>query len=720
MDELKARYIASLELDLEPERYELFDSATWRFEPTRRQALATLGAGVVFVFSAPAPAQVVRQPKDAISIRFHIGESNVVTLLTGKVELGQGARTLLTRAAAEELRLPASRVQAVMGDTGLVPDDGGTWASLTTPQTVPAVRRAAAALREILIDTAARHWTLPRASIRLEDGACASGPNRIGYGQIAELRTPVAEIPAGAPLTPAAEWKVLGQPAGQVLGLLSVMGLNRFTADIPAKGMLHGAMVRPPAHTAKLLAADTAAVAKLPGVRVVREGNFLAVTAEDPATARRAARAVDARWEERPLPDFAGMIESFRKEAKAPVAPKPGVRYPALLVKGDVQAALTAAPRRHEASYSLRPVAHVPLEPRAAIAEWTKVEGEDFLTVRGSSQAPFVVRLELAEAFRMPPERIRVMAVDCGGGFGSKQRGEVFLEAARMARGAGKPVRLVWSREEEFTISYSRPAGVLDVRSGFDERGRLLAWEFHNYNSGAAGLPMHYEAGASWVGFHATPAPLRQGSYRSLAAVANTFARESHMEEIAAALGMDPVEFRLRNTTDSRLREVIEKAATLGNWSARGGRAMGFAANLEKDARLALCVEAEVDPAATTARLARAVMVFDPGAVLNPDHLKNQIEGAIVQGLGGALFEEIRWEGARFGTRRLANYRVPRFQDAPAIEVHLIDRREIEPAGCGESPITVVAPAVASAIFQATGKRVRSLPLLRGWRELSA
>jgi isoquinoline 1-oxidoreductase len=310
--------------------------------------------------------------------------------------------------------------------------------------------------------------------------------------------------------------------------------------------------------------------------------------------------------------------------------------------------------------------------------------------------------------------------MDCGGGFGSKQRGEVFLEAARMARGAGKPVRLVWSREEETTISYSRPAGVLDVKSGFDEKGRLLAWEFHNYNSGASGLPTPYDVQASWCGFHAAPAPLRQGSYRSLAAAGNTFARESHMEEIASQLDLDPVEFRLRNVADARLREVIEKAASLGNWSARKGRAIGLAANLEKDARLALCVEAEVDPTARTAKLVRAVMVFDPGAALNPDHLKNQIEGAIMQGLGGALFEEIRWEGARFTSRRLSSYRVPRFSDAPKIEVHLIDRREIAPAGCGESPITVVAPAIASAIFNATGKRLRSLPLLRAWRELPA
>lgn len=672
MDDLKARYIASLELNPEPERYELFADAAWRFEPTRRQALAALGSGIFFVFSAP-----IRAAADPVTTRFHLAEDGTITLLTGKVELGQGARTLLLRAAAEELRLPPERLRITMGDTGIVPDDGGTWASLTTPQTVPVVRRAAAALRVTL-----------------------------------QTKQSQPETPS---LTPPSDWKLLGRPAGQATAQMAVTGQQRFTADLPSAGMLHGLMVRSPAHSAKLLDPGTDAAARIPGVRVVREGDFLGVTAPDAATARSAVRAINARWEEQSLPGLEAMLESFRREAKSPVPPKPGVRYPALLIKGDAQAALAAAPLRHKASYSVSPIAHVPLEPRAAIAEWSKADGQDFLTVRGGTQAPFVVRLELAEAFRLPVERVRVIAVDCGGGFGSKQRGEVFLEAARLARDAGKPVRLVWSREEEFTVGYSRPAGVIDVASGFNEGGGLLAWEFHNYNSGASGLPMHYNAEASWCGFHASPAPLRQGSYRSLAAVANTFARESHMEEIAARLKLDPVEFRLRNTTDARLREVIEKAASLGGWAARRNRAIGFAANLEKDARLALCVEAAVDSKSRSARLLRAVMVFDPGAVLNPDHLKNQIEGAIMQGLGGALFEQIRWEGGRFATRRLSSYRVPRFADMPRIEVHLIDRREIEPAGCGESPITVVAPAIASAIFQSTGVRLRSLPLLRAW-----
>lgn len=672
MDDLKARYLAELELQLEPERYELFAGASWRFEPTRRQALAALGSGIFFVFSAPA--QPATEP---VTTRFHLAADGAITLLTGKIELGQGARTLLLRAAAEELQLPPERLRITMGDTAIVPDDGGTWASLTTPQTVPVVRRAAAALRETL-----------------------------------KSKQAPAEAP---PLTSPKDWKLLGQPAGQATARLAVTGQQVFTADRPSAGMLHGLMVRPPSHTARLVEPGTEGAVRLPGVRIVREGDFLGVTAPDLQTARQAVRAVQPTWEEKALPPFATMLESFRREARPPVPPKPGVRYPALLIKGDTQAALAAAPLNHKASYSVSPIAHAPLEPRAAIAEWSKVDGQESLTVRGGTQAPFIVRMELAEAFRLPVERVRVVSEDCGGGFGSKQRGEVFLEAARLAREAGKPVRLVWSREEEFTIGYSRPAGVIDVSSGFDQAGRLLAWEFHNYNSGASGLPMHYNAEASWCGFHASPAPLRQGSYRSLAAVANTFARESHMEEIAVRLKLDPVEFRLRHTTDVRLREAIEKAASLGNWAARRGRAIGLAANLEKDARLALCVEADVDHKARLARLVRAVMVFDPGAVLNPDHLKNQIEGAIMQGLGGALFEQIRWEGGRFTTRRLSSYRVPRFRDMPRIEVHLIDRRDVEPAGCGESPITVVAPAIASAIFHAAGVRLRSLPLLRAW-----
>jgi isoquinoline 1-oxidoreductase len=284
----------------------------------------------------------------------------------------------------------------------------------------------------------------------------------------------------------------------------------------------------------------------------------------------------------------------------------------------------------------------------------------------------------------------------------------VALEAARLAKAAGKPVRVAWTRDEEFVRAYCRPAALITVRSGLSAEGRIAAWDFHNYNSGPASLAVPYAIPHYWCGFHRARSPLRQGAYRSLAAVANTFARETHVEELAALHGQDPVEFRLRNLENPRTRAVIERAAQAFGWG-KTRTAAGMACNLEKDAHMALF--AELDAKHPGVRVRRMVFAFDCGAVLNPDYLRNQITGALIQGMGGALFEELRYDRRQVLNHRLSDYRVPRFADVPEIEVILVDRRDVTPAGAGESPITVVAPALAAALHRATGKRSQSLPL---------
>jgi isoquinoline 1-oxidoreductase len=303
--------------------------------------------------------------------------------------------------------------------------------------------------------------------------------------------------------------------------------------------------------------------------------------------------------------------------------------------------------------------------------------------------------------------------VDSGGAFGGKQHGECEIEAARLARLAGAPVRVAWTREEEFTCSYTRPAGLLEVDSGVDASGRIVAMRLANYNSGAAGMRPPYDIAHHWIGHYRTQSPVRQGSYRSLAAVANTFAREAHMDEWAADLQIDPVDFRLRHVTDVRLREVIEQTAARFGWGTSrngNGRGVGMSCTLEKDARLALFVEVEVDGART--RVVRMVATGDFGAALNPGNLQNQMAGALIQGMGGALWERVTYDETAQRTRRFSDYRVPRFRDLPEMDVQVIDRRGIEPAGAGESPITLPAPALAAALAAATGRRLRSLPLL--------
>ncbi len=620
--------------------------------------------------------------------------------------MGQGSRTLLTQAAAEELRLPVSALRIVMGDTDICPDDGGTWASLTTPQTVPAMRQAAAFARELFLDLAAAKLGQPRASLQFASGGIVSASQRVSYFDLASLAAE-AKNPASAIPTPPAEWKTLGQNIAPLDGRDIVTGAKQYASDLKLPGMLYGLMVRGPHYNGKL--ATLRGEPRLPeGARMVRDGDFLGVVAPSPEAAQEAGASIRAIWRANTLLPESRLHEQFLETAREPVA-QPGARYPGLITRGDPLNAYWSSPRRLESKYSVAYIAHVPLETRSAIAEWNGGK----VTIHYGCQAPFLVRQEVAEAMGIPESSVRIIAQDSGSAFGGKQRGEIAVEVARLARDAGKPVKLTWSREEEFTASYVRPAGLLEVRSGADPEGRLRAWEFHNYNSGASGIACHYDIPHAWCGYHPARSPLRQGSYRSLAAVANTFAREVHMEEWAAILKEDPLAFRLRHTADTRLREVMERGAATFGWGSSvrmPGVVQGMACNLEKDARMALFMEVHVNGA--DVRLRRALMAFDAGAALNPDNLRNQIQGAVVQGIGGALFERVDYADTRIRSARLSRYRVPRFEDAPDVEVLLIDRREVPAAGAGEAPITVVAPAIAAAIHRGTGHWVREMPLL--------
>ena len=370
----------------------------------------------------------------------------------------------------------------------------------------------------------------------------------------------------------------------------------------------------------------------------------------------------------------------------------------------DIEDALTASAKRLTQSYTVAYIAHVPLEPRAAVAEWSQ-DGK--LTVWTGTQRPFGVRDELVQAFRMKPEDVHVMVPDTGSGYGGKHSGECAIEAARLAKGAGKPVKLVWTREEEFMWAYFRPAGVINVRGGIDAAGKLTAWDFHNYNSGNSAIEGLYDFGVKRTQFHNVKAPLRQGSYRGLAATANHFAREVHIDELAALAGMDPLEFRLKNTSDARLKAVLNAAASKFGW-VPGKQGCGISCGFEKGGYVACC--AEVSPS-NPRKIVRLVEAFECGAIVNPEHLKMQVEGGMVQGLGGALFEAVEFAGGRLSNGRLSRYRVPRFRDVPPIEVVLVDRKDLPSVGAGETPIVGVAPAISNAIYSATGDRLRALPL---------
>jgi CO/xanthine dehydrogenase Mo-binding subunit len=675
---------------------------------TRREALKRLGSGTLFLFSLRnTKAEGQKQP--LLTSRLHIGEDGVVTVLTGKVECGQGIRTTLTQVAAEELALEPARVRLIMGDTALVPDDGGTWGSLTTPETVPVIRKACSAMRELLCRCAASEWNTRPETLTVRNGRILGAGGRIyDYRDLARSPLLATAVSADAQSIDPNLWQVCGTPLRAINGDAIVRGALPYSSDLFFDRALHGRVLHPPNHRCNLLSYDASEAEHLPGVRVVHEGNFLGVTAPTADEAAAAIGLIRAEWSDGELGDPSNLFIDLKAKAKPPQL-KEFDRYPALLEAGSLAMGMQAAQHKLEATYHITYIGHVPLEARTAVAQW---QG-DQVTVHCGTQAPFSVRGEIAKALGMPVESVRIIVSDTGSGYGAKHNSECELEAVRLARGSREPVRLAWSRHEEFTQAYCRPAALMEVRSGVESDGKILAWEFHNYNGGAASLAAPYKIPNRYAAYHASESPLRQGSYRSLAAVGNTFARETHIDEIAATLKLDPLEMRLRNLDNMRLKAVLTRAAERFDWGKHrsgNGVGYGFACNVEKGGHLALFTEIEVD--GSNVHLKRMVAAFDAGAIVNPDILSNQVEGAIIQGIGGTLFEQLEFDKTRILNGRLSAYRVPRFTDVPEIEVILIDHRDIASAGAGESPITTTAPSIGSALFAATGKRIRQLPML--------
>jgi isoquinoline 1-oxidoreductase len=668
----------------EPERYELRGKPLWQFRPSRRGFFGLAGGGLVVALSLEAQRRSSPALPRELAAWLHIAEDGGITVYTGKVEVGQNARTSLTQAVAEELRVPVESIRLVMGDTDLVPFDMGTFGSMSTPVMAPQLRRVAATARETLLDLAAEQLGVDRAQLTLADGKVNGRPfGRLTRGQKL-LRAIGPEVAVARPA---------GRSVPKVHGLEMVTGRHRFTTDLERPGMLYGKVLRAPAFGAKLASVDTGAAQA--GVTVVRDGDFVGVAAADSAGAAQALEAIRAEWQTAPQPSAGELFGLLKQKAGLGSGHK----------AGSIEEGLAAADRKLEATYTVAYIAHAPLEPRAAVAEWT--DGK--LTVWTGTQRPFGVRSELAQALGLPESRVRVIVPDTGSGYGGKHSGEAAVEAARLAKAAGRPVKLVWTREEEFTWAYFRPAGLIEVKSGLRSDGTITAWEFHNYNSGGSAIRTFYDIPNQRIEFHSAPSPLRQGSYRGLAATANHFARETHMDELAQLAGLDPLEFRLKNLKDPRLRAVLQTAAEKFGWG-KARRAAGIAGGFEKGSYIATCAEVAVEGNAI--RVVRAVSAFECGAVVNPAHLQNQIEGSVIMGLGGALFEAVEFENGRVLNPRFSRYRVPRFRDLPMLETVILDRKDLPSAGAGETPIVCIAPAIGNAVFQATGRRLRSLPLL--------
>jgi nicotinate dehydrogenase subunit B len=637
--------------------------------------------------------------------------SGTVTVFTGKVEVGQNIRTSLAQVVAEELRLSPSDIRMVMGDTDRAPFDIGTVGSMTTPIMAAHLRRVAAATREFLIDRAAARWRVPRCEIVAAEGRAshiASGRS-LSYGELTHGRKLTHSAGDDVVTTPAARWTTAGTSLPRVNGKEIVTGRHRYPSDVKRPGMLCGKILRPPSLVATLVSVDAREAGKIQDVRVVRDDSLVGVVAADETTATRALAALSTTWDISPLP---GEDDPYTYLKTHPADIEEG-RFdgPVREEFGSVEEGFAAGDHTLRQTYTVAYIAHAPLEPRVAVAEWH----DGRLTVWTGTQRPFGVRSELAAAFGLDEDDVRVIVPDTGSGYGGKHTGEVAREAACLARAVGAPVRLAWTREEEFSWAYVRPAGVIEISSAATTDGTLTAWDCRNYNSGAQGIRPLYDIPHQRLAFDPQRSPLRQGSYRALAATANHFARETHIDEMSVAVGLDPLAFRLRNLRDPRLRAVLEAAVERFGWASRQtrapGRGAGLAVGSEKGSYVATCCEIAVDGSARNVRIVRVVQAFECGAIVNPDGLQNQVEGAIVQALGGALFERVELANGRIQSAGFSCYRVPRFSDVPAIETILLDRRDLPSAGAGETPIIGLAPAVGNAIFACTGIRLRSLPL---------
>lgn len=687
------------------------------FHIDRRTFLQSVGGGIVVLIAAgdlaTLDALVTREeqqrgyPSD-LNAYLRIAEDGRVTVFSGKIEMGQGVTTSLAQMAAEELGVAVDAIEMVMGDTATCPWDAGTWGSLTTRVFGPALRAAAAEAREVLVELAAERLGVPVDRLRVEDGAVrvAGDPGgRVGFGELAAGKRIERVLDREAVLTAVRDFRIMGQPLGRLDALEKVTGEARYAGDIRLPGMLRARLLRPPSHGATLRRLDTAAARQVPGVVVVEEGDLVAVLHEDPEQAERALGLIEAAYDEAESTlDEASIHDHLLRNASEGGVQEEG---------GSLERGTAECAELFESTYLDSYVAHAPMETHTALAT---VE-DDAATLWISTQTPFGDQQRVARALGMPVESVRVITPQVGGGFGGKSSSGQALEAARLAKITRRPVQVMWTRQEEFFYDTFRPAAVVRIRSGIDDSGRIALWDYRVYAAGARGSGLYYDVPHYRVAAHGTAPgghPFATGPWRAPGANTNTFARESQIDVMAARAGVDPLEFRLRNTRDARMRRVLEAAADRFGWQPSpgpSGRGVGIACGVDAGTYIAHMAEVAVDRSSGETRVRRVVCAQDLGVIVNPDGAAMQIEGCITMGLGYALAEHVRFRGGRVLERNFGTYHIPRFSWLPEIETVLVPNDDLPPQGGGEPAIIAMGALVANAVFDAVGARVFALPI---------
>ena len=708
---------------MQDDRYWDFDflDETTNITVNRRQFLATAGSGIFLFFTlgdwalfSPEgqASSIQKSPPADFNAYLKIGEDGRVTCYTGKVEMGQGVITALAQLLADELDVTPDNIDMILGDTDLCPWDAGTVGSRSIRFFGPPLRAAGAQGRQVLLELAAEHLRVPVKNLMTENGSIFDTTNRerrVSYAQLAKGKRIARQLTEKAKVKKPAEFKSINKPSLRRDAPAKVTGQAQYTIDIRLPGMVYAKILRPPAHGAKLQEVDLSAAQQVPGVQIVREGNFIAVLHKYPDVAQQALEKIKARFDLQAT----GLDDRSIFDHLVNVAPEGKT----VAKSGDLQKGAAASQTTLEATYLDGYVAHAAMEPHIAVARLE--DGK--ITVWASTQAPFRAKDEVANALRMAPENVRVITPFVGGGFGGKSRNPQAVEAARLAKLSGKPVQVAWSREEEFFYDTFRPAAVVKIKSGLGADGQISFWDYRVYFAGERGAPQFYDiAHHSTIALGAggdTPAgahPFGTGNWRAPGNNTNTFARESHIDSLAAKIGLDPLEFRLQNLTDKKMLRVLKATADKFGWKHAkkpNGLGHGVACGIDAGTYVATMAEVEVDKTTGHVRVKRLVCAQDMGLVVNPEGATLQMEGCMTMGLGYALKEHIRFKNGAIFDLNFDTYEIPRFSWLPNLETLLIDDKDAEPQGGGEPAIITMGAVIANAIYDAIGLRLLQLPL---------
>jgi len=687
----------------------------------RREFLKLSGGGIIVMVTASAAEGWLQEPPRQAAGRelptdfnafVRVGEDGRVSCLTGKAELGQGINTSLAQIVAEELDLPLGSVDVVAGDTALCPYDMGTFGSRSIKYFGPPLRQAAAEARAVLLELAAERLGKPAAELGVKDGTVyeiARPDNTVTFGSLTQGKRVERALAFKPPVKPYSAYKISGRPAGRKDAALKVRGKAQYAGDIRLPGMLYARILRPPSHGASLKSVDLAEVEKIKEVTVIQDRDLIAVLHESFDGAQEALSKVKAEYD---VPQAVLNNENIYDHL-VQVAPPGDV----VEEKGSLEEGRRLSASLFEETYRTPYVAHSPLEPHTATA---KVEG-DTATVWASTQRPFGVQDEVARALGIPLQKVRIITPFVGGGFGGKNRNLQAVEAARLSKLAGRPVQVAWSREEEFFYDSFQPAAVVKIVSGLDGSNRIALWDYSVFFGGERTSQPFYDiphykilSRGGWTRAAEGAHPFAVGAWRAPGSNTNTFARESHMDVMAARAGLDPVEFRLKNLKDERMIRALRTAAETFGWKPSptpSGRGRGVSLVNYLGTYVATLAQVQVDKKSGKVRVERLVCVQDMGQVINPDGARAQMEGCLTMGLGYVLSEEVHFQGGKILDLNFDTYEITRFSWLPRIETVLIDNPGLAAQGGGEPPIVNMGAVVANAVFDAVGARVTRLPL---------